>query len=90
MSVAGKTVASKFFSGRDGQSRSDAPAHYLGACCDGAGFRFQTPNAMSECECQLLSLSFVPCDLLTIAVGGPEVRLQAHKETSETPAGRLR
>ena len=56
----------------------------LGACPAYAGFAFQAPNGYERMYAPIAKSSFVPCDLFDHRSGGPEVRLEAHQETSET------
>src|SRR5690349_7654945 len=55
----------------------------LGARSICASFRFQAPNGYERMYAPIAKSSFVPCDLFNHRNGSPEVRLEAHQETSE-------
>src|SRR6266480_1227901 len=56
----------------------------LGARSICASFRFQAPNGYERMYAPVAKPSFVPGDLFDHRSGSPEVRLEAHQETSET------
>src|SRR5690242_2987902 len=55
----------------------------LGACPVGACFGFQAPNGYERMYAPIAKSPFVPCDLFSHRSGSPEVRLEAHQETSK-------